>query len=158
MSWHRIAATVVQGHRVASGANHNPLFPGGTLRMQIPYFQQCGLDLSSLHPATVNVNIAPLRYRALRGRHTFRAVRWHPTEPAEDFSFFDCRLIANNAPPVSGFVYYPHPETKPRHFQQPDILELVLPWVDSLDYESRVFIEIDPEQIAIEGAASISEC
>ena len=31
-----ITARIVQGHRVASGQNGNPLFPGGTLEMQTP--------------------------------------------------------------------------------------------------------------------------
>jgi hypothetical protein len=31
-----VNAGILQGHRVASGQNGNPLFPGGTLRMQIP--------------------------------------------------------------------------------------------------------------------------
>ena len=32
------------------------------------------------------------------------------------------------APPVAGHIYYPHPDTKPEHFQQPDVLELLLPY------------------------------
>ena len=61
--------------------------------------------------------------------HTFRDVKWHPTEPAEDFSFFDVRLIRSGAPALAGLINYPHPETKPMHFQQPDVLELLLPFV-----------------------------
>ena len=44
-NWQVVAVRIVQGHRVASGQNGNPLFPGGTLRMQAPFFQALGLDL-----------------------------------------------------------------------------------------------------------------
>ena len=80
-----ISATIVQGHRVASGLNGNPLFPGGTMRMQLPFFKELGLDLSAFYPGTLNVSITPLCYRVVKPKHTFRALKWHPTEPAEDF-------------------------------------------------------------------------
>ena len=60
-----IPATIVQGHRVASGLNGNPRFPGGTLRMQLPFFAELGLDLSAFYPGTLNVSIAPLSYRVV---------------------------------------------------------------------------------------------
>ena len=36
----RFTATVIRGHRVASGLGGNPDFPGGTLRMQTPTFKR----------------------------------------------------------------------------------------------------------------------
>ncbi|MCH1922523.1 hypothetical protein L9G15_24240, partial [Shewanella sp. A3A] len=84
---------VIQGHRVASGLNGNPRFPGGTLRMQAPFFRELGIDLADYHPGTINISIAPHRYRTGIARHTFRDVKWHPTEPSDDFSFFDVRLV-----------------------------------------------------------------
>ena len=56
-------ARIVPGHRVASGQNGNPLFPGGTLKMQTPFFQALGLDLSDLFGAE----------RGKRGRKPVRA-------------------------------------------------------------------------------------
>lgn len=61
-------ARIVPGHHVASGQNGNPLFPGGTLKMQKPFFQALGLDLSPYHVGTLNVSIAPLRYRVIAPR------------------------------------------------------------------------------------------
>ena len=92
--------------------------------MQIPHFLALGLDLRSFHLGTLNVSIAPLCYRVVKARHTFTNVKWHPTEPAEDFSFFDVRVIRPDESPIAGFIYFPHPDTKPEHFQQPDVLEL----------------------------------
>jgi hypothetical protein len=143
-------AHIVQGHRVASGQNGNPLFPGGTLKMQRPFFQALGLDLSSYHCGTLNVSIAPLRYRVLAPRLTLRGVRWHPTEPAEDFSFFDVRLLRDGTLSAEGLIYYPHPDTKPTHFQQLDVLELLLPFVNGLSYGAEIRLEVPTEQMLIE--------
>jgi hypothetical protein len=147
-----ISATIVQGHRVASGLNGNPLFPGGTMRMQLPFFKECGLDLSSFHPGTLNVSIAPLRYRVVKPKHMFRDLKWHPTEPAEDFSFFDVIVHRDNAPPVAGYIYHPHPETKPKHFQKPDVLELLLPWTEGLKYGTRIQLEVPAGQMWFEAS------
>ena len=144
------AARIVPGHRVASGQNGNALFPGGTLKMQMPFFKALGLDLAPYHGGTLNVSIAPLVYRVLAQRLTFRAVKWHPTEPAEDFSFFDVRLLRDGAPPAEGLIYYPHPDTKPTHFQPPDMLELLLPFVNGLSYGADIRLEVPTEQMLIE--------
>lgn len=144
-----IHATVVQGHRVASGLNGNSRFPGGTMRMQLPIFRELGLDLSDYHLGTLNVSIAPMSYRVVKPKWTFRALKWHPTEPAEDFSFFDVIVHRDDASPVSGLIYFPHPETKPEHFQKPDVLELLLPWTEGLTYGSKLRLEVPAEQMRI---------
>ena len=145
-----IPATIVQGHRVASGLNGNPRFPGGTLRMQLPFFRELGLDLSSYHLGTLNVSIAPMSYRVMNPKWTFRALKWHPTEPAEDFSFFDVIVHREGEPSISGSIYFPHPETKPEHFQKPEVLELLLPWMEGLTYGQKIWLEVPVEQMRIE--------
>lgn len=147
--WQTFAAVIVPGHQVASGNNRDPRFPGGTIRMQLPHFQARGLDLSGFHPGTVNVSISPLTYQVLEAARTLRNVKWHPTEPAEDFSFFDVELPADGRTPVRGFIYYPHPETKPAHFQQPDVLELLLPFVSGLEYGATIKLRVLENQIRI---------
>lgn len=145
-----VVARVVQGHRVASGLNGNPRFPGGTLRMQIPHFLNLGFDLRNMYPGTLNVSVAPLHYRVVKPRFTFKRLKWHPTEPAEDFSFFEVRLLRTDAGPVAGFIYYPHPETKPEHFQASDVLELLLPFVEGIGYGMGLTLEIPTEQMRFE--------
>lgn len=142
-----IPATIVQGHRVASGLNGNPRFPGGTIRMQLLFFRELGLDLRGYHLGTLNVSIAPLSYRVVKPRLTFREVKWHPVEPAEDFSFFDVVVHRDAAPPVSGLIYFPHPETKPEHFQKPEVLELLLPWTEGLVYDTQIRLAVPSEQM-----------
>jgi len=147
-------ARLIQGHRVASGLNGNPRFPGGTLFMQRPHFLARGLDIGVFHQGTLNVSIAPLTYRVVQPRLTFRDVQWHPVEPKEDFSFFVVRLLRPGQPPVAGLIYYPHPETKPEHFQAPDVLELLFPFVEGLAYGMELTLEIPPVQMLIEAPAS----
>jgi len=142
-----ITVRVVAGHRVASGLNGNPRFPGGTLQMQTPHFLALGLDLRVFHPGTLNVSIAPLNYQVGNAKLTFRQVKWHPTEPAEDFSFFDVRVLRLHKPAVAGLIYYPHPDTKPEHFQNPDVLELLLPFVDGIQYGLELSLEIPKTQM-----------
>lgn len=142
-----ISATIVQGHRVASGLNGNSKFLGGTLRMQLPFFAALGLDLSAFYPGTLNVSIAPLSYRVVKPKWTFQNVKWHPTEPAEDFSFFDVVVYCDDATPLSGLIYFPHPDTKPTHFQRPEVLELLLPWTKGLDYGGKLQLEVPARQM-----------
>lgn len=118
--------------------------------MQTPHFLARGFDISKLYPGTVNVSIAPLSYRVVMARHTFTNVKWHPTEPAEDFSFFDVRIIRPNESAVAGFIYFPHPDTKPEHFQQPDVLELLLPFVAGLQYGMEINLEIPTAQMLVQ--------
>lgn len=150
--WQSVSARIVPGHRVASGLNANPHFPGGTLQMQRPFFRALGFDLTAYHAGTLNVSIAPHRYRVVKAPTTFRQVKWHPTEPAEDFSFFDVQLKRVDGPPVGGKIYYPHPDTKPAHFQQPEVLELLLPFVQGLKYGDEVQLRIPAEQMILETA------
>jgi hypothetical protein len=145
-----ITARLVEGHRVASGLNGNPRFPGGTLRMQMPHFLTLGLDLRIFHLGTLNVSIAPLSYRVVKARHTFTNVKWHPTEPAEDFSFFDVRVTGPDGTVVAGYIYYPHPDTKPEHFQQPDVLELLLPFVKGLRSGMTLRLKVPADQMVFE--------
>lgn len=118
--------------------------------MQSPHFLARGFDLGFYHLGTVNVSLAPCRYRVATARHTFRNVKWHPMEPAEDFSFFDVRLLRPDGQAIAGSIYYPHPETKPEHFQPPDTLELLLPFVEDLSCGMELRLEIPTAQMVIE--------
>lgn len=125
--------------------------------MQSPHFLVRGFDLGIYHLGTVNVSIAPCRYRVAKARQTFRNVKWHPTEPAEDFSFFDVRLLRPEGQAIAGCIYYPHPETKPAHFQPPDMLELLLPFVKDLSCGMELRLEIPAAQMVIETSAAFPD-
>tara|TARA_R110002096_G_scaffold353937_2_gene547166 strand:- start:35 stop:505 length:471 start_codon:yes stop_codon:yes gene_type:complete len=144
-NWRTVDAVVVKGHQVASGQNGDPRFPDGTLRMQVPFFEQHGIDLRHWHLATINLSIAPAVYSIHQPRLTIDSLQWHPTEAAEDFSFFDCLLNG-----VAGLIYFPHPDTKPEHEQPDDVLEILLPVeMNDVKYGARMTLSVDPKQMQL---------
>lgn len=146
----RVTGRLVRGHRVASGLNGDPRFPGGSIALQTPHFRARGLDLGAYHPGTLNVSLEPSRITILRPRHSFRDLRWHPTEPAEDFSFLDAAVRAPDGEWIAGLVYYPHPETKPAHRQPPHLVEILArTWIPGLAYGAGIALALDPSQIAV---------
>jgi hypothetical protein len=147
MNWRRVSGVIVRGHRVASGLNGDPRFPGGTLAMQRPYFAALGLDLAAMHAGTLNISIAPARYELRQPRWTFPLVKWHPTEPAETFSFVQARMETADRREAAGWIYHPHPETKPEHFQSTDVLEVLMPFVEGLDYGTPVTLWVPEDQM-----------
>jgi hypothetical protein len=117
--------------------------------LQIPHFTARGLDLSEYHPATVNVALDVDAIRLLQAAHTFRRVRWTDRAPPEDFSFAPCRLhYAGHT--YEGWIYYPHPETKPDHHQAANLLEIITAFIPDLRYGSAVMISVRRGTIAIE--------
>ena len=139
---HTLQATVVRGHGVASGVARDPRFPAGTLQMQFPFFAKHGLQLGGFFPGTINLDISPASYRILQPKQTIADLRWHPDCPPETFSFFDCRIDGEAA-----LIYYPHPETKPEHFQSPSVLEILAPELEGIRYGKRVQLSTKPQQI-----------
>ena len=117
--------------------------------MQNPYFQALGLDLSHYHRGTLNITSLRTGIRA-RAAPDFPRSKMASHRTRGDFSFFDVRLIRPGALPSEGLIYFPHPDTKPKHFQQPDVLELLLPFVNGLSYSTEIRLEVPTEQMLIE--------
>ena len=148
-NWTRVPGTVVRGHRVASRSCNDPRFPGGTIALQKPEFRRLGLNLDHFHSGTINLSIAPLLFRIKRASYSFSNLRWSDISAAEDFSFLECGVLLHGGIRFGGLIYYPHPETKPEHFQAPDILEIITFSIARLTYGDRIAIEVDPEQIEL---------
>lgn len=145
-----VVGSVVRGHRVASGTNARSPFPAGTIDLQRPFFAALGLDLSTMYPATLNVDVAPATFSLRRPTHTFVDVRWTEVHGPETFSFLTCVLTRADDPQThAGWVYYPHPETKPMHEQPGSVLEVLMPLVPNLAYGDRVTLHLDPREIAV---------
>ncbi|MGB0562813.1 MAG: hypothetical protein ACPGVO_13565 [Spirulinaceae cyanobacterium] len=136
------------GYQVASGRATNSPYPAGSIALQLPYFQALGLDLSDCFQGTLNVNIAPQTFTLQRPDYTFRQVKWFAAAPPEDFSFIRVQLTAQTQT-VSGWIYYPHPETKPQHFHDPSTLELLAPWVEGVSYGAAVVLQVAAGAIAL---------
>lgn len=144
----QVKGIIKPGYGVASGKGGDTRFPHGTIAMQKPFFQELGLDLSPYFSGTLNISIYPHEYIIKSPKYTFRNVKWSPSEPAEDFSFFDCRILHHQST-RNGLIYYPHPETKPEHLQGADILEVIAPKIEGLQYGDEVILECDRRQIEI---------
>ena len=115
----QVSATVVAGHQVASGQATQSPYPQGTIEMQMPHFLARGVDLSPYFPGTLNVSIAPHQFE-LCPPVTLADVKWSPEHAAESFSFVPIELTWVGLT-VSGLIYYPRPETKINHFQDPSV-------------------------------------
>lgn len=153
-----VPGTVVRGHGVASGRSPDSPFTTGTIALQVPVFAALGLDLSALHMATVNIDIAPATFTIRRPAHTFAEVRWTEVHGPETFSFLTCVLTREGDPHGTceddphghrGWVYYPHPETKPMHEQPETVLEVLMSYLPGLAYGDSVTLHLDPAEIAV---------
>jgi hypothetical protein len=145
----RVKGIIKKGYGVASGKGGDKRFPNGTIEMQKPFFRELGLDLQPYFPGTLNISISPHQYSVKQAKYTFKNLKWAENEPAEDFSFFDCRIQLKNGELQEGLIYYPHPDTKPEHFQAADILEIMTFKIDDLKYNDNIILEVDNQQIEI---------
>jgi len=132
-----ITAIINQGHSVASGKSNNSPYPLGTIEMQIPFFKKLGFDLSHLFKGTLNLNIEPCTFEIITPEFTFRDVHWAEGFPAEDFSFSSCSILYKERE-YSGYIYYPHPETKIGHFHSNSLIEVICEAIDGIGYGDSV--------------------
>jgi hypothetical protein len=147
--WQTVEGIIGRGHQVASGKAADSPYPQGTIEMQTPYFQKLGLDLSAFFPGTLNISISPKTFTVKQPEYTFNNVQWHQDYPAEDFSFSPCKVIFQGIA-YDGLIYYPHPETKIGHFQDPAVVEvLVSSFIPQIEYGDRVILEVNPREILI---------
>ena len=144
----KVSGIIKPGHQVASGMATNSPYAQGTIAMQMPYFKKLGLDLSSYFLGTLNIAIAPQKFKILKPKYTFPLVKWHPHYPAETFSFSPCQVMFAGVK-YDGLIYYPHPETKIGHFQADSILEAIAPTIPDLKYGDKVQLKVDSREITI---------
>jgi hypothetical protein len=146
--WQTVIGMIDRGHGVASGTASDSPYPRGTIEMQLPFFQALGLDLTGFFPGTLNVSISPKTFQLVNPGLTFRQVQWTDRHPPEDFSFSHCRVVFENAN-YNALIYYPHPETKKRHFQNPSMIEIIAPLIPEIKYGQRIEVEYNSLEIAV---------
>ena len=146
--WILVEGIIKQGHQVASGLAKDSPYPQGTIEMQIPFFQKLGLDLSSFFLGTLNISIYPQIVTINQPEYTFREIKWHRDYPAEDFSFSACEVIFEEKN-YSGWIYYPHPETKIGHFQDSSTIEAIAPCISGINYDARVQLRINSQGFSL---------
>ena len=144
--WVFIVGLIKPGHQIASGQAKDSPYKQGSLKLQQPYFQALGLDLNEFYLGTLNLSIAPYTFELIEPEYTFRDLKWHPDYPAETFSFSRC-IVEHKAQSFQSLVYYPHPETKIGHFQDPSIVEIIAPYLSGVEYGDRLSVKINSEEI-----------
>ena len=138
MSADWLTGRLCAGHGVASGTSNESPYPDGTIRMQVPAFKAFGLDLSGCYFGTLNIDFAPLEVSLSDPDHLFEKLRWTELHPPETFSFWTVEIKASETEFVNGWIYYPHPETKERHWQPPTMLELLAPHLSGIEPGSTI--------------------
>jgi hypothetical protein len=147
---------VVSGHGVAGGTSGASPYPAGTIAMQIPFFSALGLDLSSFHPATINVTTSPFSIRILRPAFHFEGVQWTDVHGPESFDFIHVELRLGTRK-VPAWGYRPTAETKAGHPQPVEVLEVIAPFLPDIQRHSEVFLELDPHEVAVEEAPGVPQ-
>lgn len=146
MQWTLVHGILVPGYRVASGPSKD--YPYGALDRQRPIFKSRGLDLSGYFNGTLNIDIRPHAFQMIRPEFTFHHVEWTDLHPPEHFSFSRCKVVVEDVE-YEGWIYYPHPETKLRHFQNPSLLEVIAYPISKIDYGDEIKVLVNPEEILI---------
>ena len=146
MQWTLIHGILAEGYRVASGPSKD--YPYGALDRQRPLFKARGLDLSNYFNGTLNIDIHPHTFQLIKPEFTFHNVEWTDLHPPEHFSFSRCKVIYQNVE-YEGWVYYPHPETKLRHFQNPSLLEVIARPIPNIKYGDELDVMVSPQEVAV---------
>ena len=79
---------------------------------------------------------------------TFELVEWTDLHPPETFSFSRCTVIFKGRE-YAGWVYYPHPETKKTHFQDPSLVEVITYEITGINYGDFIEVILDINEIKI---------
>ena len=144
--WKSIHGILVEGYQVASGPSKD--YPYGALDRQRPIFTARGLDLNEYFNGTLNIDIRPVTFEMLKPKFTFQHVEWTDLHPPEHFSFSRCKVIFKNTE-YDGWVYYPHPETKLRHFQNPSLLEVIAQEITGIKYGDGLDVLVNQDEIRV---------
>lgn len=144
--WTSLRGILAAGYRVASGPSAD--YPYGSLERQRPIFKARGLDLAGYFNGTLNINIRPYTFALQKPEYTFRHVEWTDLHPPEDFSFSRCKVIYQGME-YDGWVYYPHPETKERNFQNPSLVEVIAVPIPGIQYGDELQLLLNPQEIDV---------
>ena len=60
---------------------------------------------------------------------------------------FQVELKLEDDRSVDGLIYWPHPETKPEHFQDPHVIEIMAPKIPELSLGDKVTFLVNKSQM-----------
>ena len=145
-NWTLLTGTLARGYRVASGPSQD--YPYGALERQRPLFKARGLDLDGYFNGSLNIDIRPATFSMQKPEYTFPLVEWTNLHPPETFSFSRCRVVYREIE-YEGWVYYPHPETKRRNFQNPSLLEVIARPIPGIVYGEMLGAWVNTNEIGV---------
>ncbi len=145
-SWICLKGILVRGHQVASRPSKD--YPYSSLEKQKPFFKNLGLDLHPYFNGTLNISVAPMEFEMTNPEFRFDLIEWTDLHPPETFSFSRCR-VRYEEKSYEGWVYYPHPETKKTHFQNPSLIEVITYEIPGIKYGDTLEVELNPDEITI---------
>ena len=144
-----IRGFLLEAYRLASGPSAD--YPYGALERQRPIFKSRGLHLDRCFNGPLNIDLRPIRFSMLKPEFTFHNVECTDLHPPEHFSFSRCKVIFKEVE-YEGWVYYPHPETKKRNFQNPSLLEVIARPIPEIQYGDALEVLVNPGEIEISEA------
>jgi hypothetical protein len=145
-NWILLSGVLARGYRVASGPSRD--YPYGALDRQRPLFKARGLDLDGYFNGTLNIDIRPAVFRMLKPEFTFPLVEWTNLHPPETFSFSRCKVVFQDVE-YEGWVYYPHPETKLRNFQNLSLIEVIARHIEGIQYGDKLSAWVNIDEIEV---------
>lgn len=144
----RVQGTLIKGHQVASGKSSTSPYPAGTIALQKPFFEKLGLDLSKMFDGTLNIQLNAEGFSIVKPHWQFEQLQWIDGCNAETFSFVAVELeYANVRYPA--WVYYPHPETKTQHFQAKNLIEILAPKINGIQYCDEIALHYSTSSLLI---------
>lgn len=138
-----VKAVVLEGHRVASGTSQeDKRFPGGTIRMQKPFFKERGLDFDAYLDGDfiygmLNLSIAPHSFKIAKPEFFFPEVKWTDVFPPENF-FLSAAEVMFRGRGYKALIYIPDPATKPDHFHDLSVIEVIAQRIEGIAYGDEV--------------------
>ena len=90
-------------------------------------------------PGTLNIDLAPF-IPQMRNPVFDEVIEWF--DGIEERFLLAPIEIEVKGQGYSGLWYYPHPDTKPAHFQESTVVELLLPWIDCIEIGEEVLVRI----------------
>ena len=136
-----ITGKVISGYGVASGKGKDNRYPEGTLKLQIPFFKERGLDLSAFFIGTINIDISPYQFSIKKYKYYFKEINWSIYITPENFYFFEVQLIFKESA-YEGLIYMPDPKTKFDHHQISSLFELLMPKIEGIKQGENIILKL----------------
>lgn len=144
-----VAGVVEAGHGHASGVRSTK-YPEGTINLQRDHFLSRGLDIRHCFAGTINLSVAPRRFRVKRPEFVLEQIVWKQGRRPENFFIGRCRIDGGEGS-VDGFIYHPDPRTKDSSIDNPCHFQLLAPFISGISYGTTLAIQLRSAEFEILG-------